>query len=170
CFHARPNPLSATRFPYTTLFRALPIDPADLSRGYEAVVRVNSQSGKGGVAFVLQQKFGLELPRRLQIEFSRVVKQFTDREGREATSADIYALFEQEYLQRDKPFHLVDVEMVSHGGERASSTEVVIDYREQGKARRVSGTGSGAIEAAVSAIGGNVRVIDYHEHALGKGS
>ena len=148
----------------------LPIDPADLSRGYEAVVRVNSQSGKGGVSFVLQQKFGLELPRRLQIEFSRVVKQFTDREGREATSADIYALFDQEYLHRDTPFHLVDVEMVSHGGERASSTEVVIDYREQGKARRVSGTGSGAIEAAVSAIGGNVRVIDYHEHALGKGS
>ncbi|MFA5549697.1 MAG: 2-isopropylmalate synthase [Porticoccaceae bacterium] len=148
----------------------LPIDPADLSRGYEAVVRVNSQSGKGGVSFVLQQKFGLELPRRLQIEFSRVVKQFTDREGREATSADIYALFEREYLQRDKPFHLVDVEMVSHGGERASSTEVVIDFREHGKARRVSGTGSGAIEAAVSAIGGNVRVIDYHEHALGKGS
>src|SRR5690606_18638681 len=142
----------------------LPIDPADVSRGYEAVVRVNSQSGKGGVSFVLQQKFGLELPRRLQIEFSRVVKQFTDSEGREATSADIYALFEQEYLRRDTPFHLVDVEMVSHGGERASSTEVVIDFREHGKARRVSGTGSGAIEAAVSAIGGNVRVIDYHEH------
>src|SRR5690606_28546750 len=80
----------------------LPIDPADLSRGYEAVVRVNSQSGKGGVSFVLQRKFGLELPRRLQIEFSRVVKQFTDREGREATSADIYALFEQEYLRSEE--------------------------------------------------------------------
>src|SRR5690606_11192905 len=152
----------------------LPIDPADLSRGYEAVVRVNSQSGKGGVSFVLQQKFGLELPRRLQIEFSRVVKQFTDSEGREASSADIYALFEREYLQRDKPFHLVDVEMVSHGGERASKTEVMIDYRENGKAQRVTGTGSGAIEAAVSALsatrGGTIRVIDYHEHALGTGS
>lgn len=148
----------------------LPIDPADLSRGYEAVVRVNSQSGKGGVSFVLQQKFGLELPRRLQIEFSRVVKEFTDSEGREATSADIYALFEREYLQRDKPFHLVDVEMVSHGGERASNTEVLIDYRKNGKARRVAGTGSGAIEAAVAALGSNIRVIDYHEHALGTGS
>jgi 2-isopropylmalate synthase len=152
----------------------LPIDPADLSRGYEAVVRVNSQSGKGGVSFVLQQQFGLELPRRLQIEFSRVVKQFTDREGREATSADLFALFEQEYLKRNEPFHLVDVEMVSHGGERASSTEVVIDYRARGKSQRVAGSGSGVIEAAVAALattsGNRIRVVDYHEHALGTGS
>ncbi|MCK9505993.1 MAG: 2-isopropylmalate synthase [Porticoccaceae bacterium] len=152
----------------------LPIDPADLNRGYEAVVRVNSQSGKGGVSFILQQRYGLDLPRRLQIEFSRVVKQFTDREGREASSADIFALFEREYLHRDQPFHLVDVELVSHGGERGGTTEVVIDYRDQGEQRRVAGAGSGAIEAAVAAlagtVGGSIQVIDYSEHALGTGS
>lgn len=152
----------------------LPIDPADLNRGYEEVVRVNSQSGKGGVAFILQQKFGLELPRRLQIEFSRVVKQFTDREGREASSADLYTLFEQEYLTRTQPYHMVDVEMVSHGGERASSTEVVIDYRHEDRQHRVAGSGNGAIdavvEALVSATGSQIRVVDYHEHAIGTGS
>ncbi|MFA5629946.1 MAG: 2-isopropylmalate synthase [Porticoccaceae bacterium] len=148
----------------------LPIDPADLSRGYEEVVRVNSQSGKGGVSFILQQRYGLELPRRLQIEFSRVVKSFTDKAGREATSEDIFALFEDTYLHRDAPLQLVDAQSVSHSGERASTTEVKIDYRDSGRPQRAAGSGRGAIEATVAALGGNIRVVDYHEHALGAGT
>lgn len=148
----------------------LPIDPADLNRGYEAVVRVNSQSGKGGVAFLLQQAYGLELPRRLQIEFSRIVKQFTDRQGREATSADIYALFEEEYLNNSAPFDVqqADVNIHSHGDKGA--TEVEIQFMENGSSGTVRGIGNGTIDAAVKALGGNINVIDYHEHALGTGS
>lgn len=148
----------------------LTIDPADLGRGYEAVVRVNSQSGKGGVSFLLQQQYGLELPRRLQIEFSRVVKAFTDREGREATSADIFALFEQEYLQDSGAYSLADADVTIHSHGNKGATEVQIQFMENGAARTVNGIGNGTIDAAVKALGGNIRVIDYHEHALGTGS
>lgn len=148
----------------------LTIDPADLGRGYEAVVRVNSQSGKGGVSFLLQQQYGLELPRRLQIEFSRVVKAFTDREGREATSADIFALFEQEYLQDSGAYSLADVDVTIHSHGDKGATEVQIQFMENGAARTVNGIGNGTIDAVVKALGGNIRVIDYHEHALGTGS
>lgn len=148
----------------------LTIDPADLGRGYEAVVRVNSQSGKGGVSFLLQQQYGLELPRRLQIEFSRVVKAFTDREGREASSADIFALFEQEYLQDSGAYSLADADVTIHSQGDKGATEVQIQYRENGAARTVNGIGNGTIDAAIKALGGNIRVIDYHEHALGTGS
>ena len=148
----------------------LPIDPADLNRGYEAVVRVNSQSGKGGVSFLLQQQYGLELPRRLQIEFSRVVKAFTDREGREATSADIFALFEQAYLQDNGAYSFEDADVTTHSHGDKGATEVQIQFMEQGKARTVNGIGNGTIDAAVKALGGNISIIDYHEHALGTGS
>src|SRR5207245_4371538 len=79
----------------------LPIDPKDLGRTYEAVIRVNSQSGKGGVAYVLKADYGLDLPRGLQIEFSKRVQEVTDRTGKEVTSADIWSLFEDTYLRRD---------------------------------------------------------------------
>jgi 2-isopropylmalate synthase len=148
----------------------LPIDPVDLNRGYEAVVRVNSQSGKGGVAFLLHQAYGLELPRRLQIEFSRVVKQFTDREGREASSADIYALFEKEYLRGGEPYNFEEADVISHSHGDKGSTEVKIHFNHQGQTRTVTGIGNGTIDAAVKALGGNINVIDYHEHALGAGS
>lgn len=148
----------------------LTIDPADLNRGYEAVVRVNSQSGKGGVSFLLQQQYGLELPRRLQIEFSRVVKAFTDREGREASSADIFALFEQEYLKGGDAYSFAEADVTTHSHGDKGATEVQIQFMENGKARTVNGIGNGAIDAAVKALGGNIRVIDYHEHALGTGS
>ncbi|MEZ5523879.1 MAG: 2-isopropylmalate synthase [Pseudomonadales bacterium] len=148
----------------------LPIDPADLNRGYEAVVRVNSQSGKGGVSFLLQQQYGLELPRRLQIEFSRVVKSFTDREGREASSADIFALFEQEYLKGEGPYRFEHADVSTHSHGDKDATEVQIQFVEKGQAQRVSGIGNGAIDAAVKALGGNINVIDYHEHALGSGA
>ncbi len=148
----------------------LPLDPKDLGRTYESIIRVNSQSGKGGVSFLLHQQYGLELPRRLQIEFSRVVKGFTDRTGKEASSDDIFKLFEEEYLQGDSPYRLVDAEVRTHTAHGDNATEIAIDYTENGQPRRATGTGSGAIDAAVNALGGNVRVVDYHEHALGSGS
>src|SRR5690606_32770664 len=79
----------------------LPIDPKDLGRTYEAVIRINSQSGKGGIAYVLKADYGLDLPRALQIEFSKVVQEFTDRTGKEATSKDIWRLFQETYLNTD---------------------------------------------------------------------
>ncbi len=148
----------------------LPIDPADLHRGYEAVVRVNSQSGKGGVSFLLQQQYGLELPRRLQIEFSRAVKTFTDREGREATSADIFALFEQEYLQDGGTYSFAEADVSTHSHGEKGATEVKIGFMENGIARTLNGIGNGTIDAAVKALSRNIRVIDYHEHALGTGA
>ena len=148
----------------------LPIDPADLNRGYEAVVRVNSQSGKGGVAFLLQQQYGLELPRRLQIEFSRVVKQFTDREGCEATSADIFNLFEKEYLQACSPYRFSEASVITHSHGESGATEVQIRYQNNGKAHTVSGIGNGSIDAVVKAMGNHINVIDYHEHAMSVGA
>ncbi len=148
----------------------LPIDPADLGRGYEAVVRVNSQSGKGGVSFLLHQRYGLELPRRLQIEFSRVVKAFTDRTGREATSEDIFELFEQEYLRGDRPYSFDDADVTTHSHGDQGATELGIRFDYNGERRTVSGVGNGAIDAVVRALNADIKVIDYHEHALGTGS
>ncbi len=148
----------------------LPIDPADLGRGYEAVVRVNSQSGKGGVSFLLHQQYGLELPRRLQIEFSRVVKAFTDRTGREATSADIFELFEQEYLRGDQPYSFDDADVTIHSHGDRGATELGIQFDYNGEKRSASGIGNGAIDAVVRTLDADIEVIDYHEHALGTGS
>ncbi|HEY7884456.1 MAG TPA: 2-isopropylmalate synthase [Cellvibrionaceae bacterium] len=148
----------------------LPLDPADLGRSYDAVVRVNSQSGKGGIAFLLQQEYGLELPRRLQIEFSKVVQQATDNSGKEATSADIYALFEHTYLAIDKPISYGQVEQHSVEGKVSLVLNVMID----GKERRLNGKGTGPVGAAVDALqpllAAPVNVVDYHEHATGNGA
>ncbi|MDF2182854.1 2-isopropylmalate synthase [Neptuniibacter sp. CAU 1671] len=148
----------------------LPIDPADLNRGYEAVVRVNSQSGKGGVSFLLQQQYGLELPRRLQIEFSRVVKNFTDAKGQEATSADILALFEQTYIKASGAYDFTDADLTTHSHGDKGATEVEIRYQDNGQQRTVNGIGNGTIDAAIKALGQPVQVIDYHEHAIGSGA
>ncbi|MFW1676217.1 2-isopropylmalate synthase [Pontibacter sp. JAM-7] len=161
---AQRDPEATWQVPY------LPIDPADLDRGYEAVVRVNSQSGKGGVSFLLQQQYGLELPRRLQIEFSRIVKQFTDNEGREASSADILTLFQQQYLNSGGSFDFTDADVTTHSHGDKGATEVQIQYRENSTQRSVSGIGNGTIDAAIKAMGLPIKVIDYHEHALGSGA
>jgi 2-isopropylmalate synthase len=91
----------------------LPIDPADLGRSYDAVIRVNSQSGKGGMAYLLEQEYGLELPRRLQIEFSRVVQRHADASGREVAASDIHALFAREYFEQDEP--VLPLRLAPHG-------------------------------------------------------
>ncbi|MCB1822790.1 MAG: 2-isopropylmalate synthase, partial [Candidatus Competibacteraceae bacterium] len=151
----------------------LPIDPADVGRSYEAVIRVNSQSGKGGVAYLLEKDHGLRMPRRLQIEFSQTVQAIADATGKELTSADIWAAFEAEYLQPDEPFHFVDYRTAPDS--HASSThKLTATLREHGIERLLSGKGNGPIDAFIDALnrhfGLNVRVVDYHEHAIGAGA
>jgi len=147
----------------------LPIDPADLGRDYQSVIRVNSQSGKGGVAFVLARDFGLEIPRRMQIEFSRIVQEYTDRSGKEATRDVILTLFEDHYLSVDTPV------TYGHNEQHSLDNEVslAINLEITGQSRRLCGRGSGPVEAATEALStlvdGPVAIIDYHEHALPDG-
>ncbi|GAA4693462.1 2-isopropylmalate synthase [Nocardioides nanhaiensis] len=149
----------------------LPIDPKDVGRTYEAVIRVNSQSGKGGVAYLLKSEHKLDLPRRAQIEFSRVIQERTDAEGGEMTGEQIWQVFRAEYLDRTAPLHLDSVHTSSAAGERDRlDVEVIVD----GERRSLSGTGNGPIAAFVAALeelpqAGDVRVLDYAEHALSAG-
>ncbi|GEP34363.1 2-isopropylmalate synthase [Nocardioides szechwanensis] len=154
----------------------LPIDPKDVGRTYEAVIRVNSQSGKGGVAYILKAEHKLDLPRRAQIEFSRVIQQRTDAEGGEVSPEEIWEVFSSEYLTREVPLRLNSVHTSSAAGEKdALTVNVYVD----GQVRTLEGAGNGPIAAFVNAInelprdghGGSfdVRVLDYHEHALSSG-
>ncbi len=149
----------------------LPIDPKDVGRSYEAVIRVNSQSGKGGVAYILKTEHKLDLPRRAQIEFSRVIQQRTDADGGEVTPGEIWTAFRAEYLDREAPLRLDSVHTSSAAGEKdALTVSVYVD----GEARTLEGSGNGPIAAFVTAINElpqdfDVRVLDYHEHALSSG-
>jgi len=144
----------------------LPIDPADIGRDYEAVIRVNSQSGKGGIAFLLEQEYGISLPRRMQIEFSQVVQRETDRLGLEMTAAQIYKLLESEYLQATQPYALEGHRLQEENGESSVEVKVQVDGQQQ----RWNGTGKGALEALASSLPVAVEVMDYHEHAIGGGA
>jgi 2-isopropylmalate synthase len=146
----------------------LPIDPADLGRSYDAVIRVNSQSGKGGMAYLLEQEYGLALPRRLQIEFSRAVQQVADASGREIAAADIHALFSRQYLEQDAPYRYLSHHMTESGNAQPVKVDVTI-ARHQAQ-QTLHGIGNGPIDAFVAALGLEVRVMDYHEHALGSGA
>ena len=149
----------------------LPIDPADLGRSYEAVIRVNSQSGKGGVAWVIEQDKGLKLPKRLQADFSRHVQAYADETSRELNAADIWSLFERTYMpQADDRVELRDYEESGASGQRVFIGRVAID----GEERSISGRGNGLISGVISAIadstGPTLDVVDYNEHAIGHGA
>ena len=147
----------------------LPIDPKDVGRSYEAVIRVNSQSGKGGVAYILKTEHKLDLPRRAQIEFSRVIQQHTDAEGGEVSADQIWATFRAEYLDREVPLKLDSVHTSSAAGEK---DQLTVGVYVDGERQELTGEGNGPIAAFVSAIatvGHDVRVLDYHEHALSSG-
>lgn len=149
----------------------LPIDPADLGRSYDAVIRVNSQSGKGGVSYLLEQEHGLVLPRRLQIEFSRAIQRVTDETGREVTADDVHTIFNREYLEQTAPWKLVRHRIdgnPSAGEGLHFSIEAELEYN--GERRIVTGKGDGAISAFVAALDVPVRIMDYHEHAIGTGT
>lgn len=149
----------------------LPIDPADLGRNYDAVIRVNSQSGKGGVAYLLEQEQGLALPRRMQIEFSRAIQRVTDETGREVSARDVYGIFEQEYLSLNTPFKLIKHRITGDpdaGEGKQFSIEVELEIN--GERQVLHGQGDGAISAFVNSLGVPLRVVDYHEHAIGAGT
>ena len=150
----------------------LPIDPKDLGRTYEAVIRVNSQSGKGGVAYVLKADHGLDLPRGLQVEFSKRVQEVADRTGKELTSADIWSLFEATYLGPDG-IALADYGILPEPG-APNRRRIVATVEIGGAERRIEGVGNGPIDAFVDALqrecGIELTVGDYREHALGAGA
>ncbi len=150
----------------------LPLDPKDLGRSYEAVIRVNSQSGKGGIAYLLESEFGLELPRRLQIEFSQAVQAVMDAQGKELSAQDLWALFQREYAVGQAT---VQHEVVATG-QGAQGDLLTLDAKVQagGRTVEVRGTGNGPIDAFVeglaAATGQSIRVLDYHEHAVAAGA
>ena len=148
----------------------LPIDPRDLGRTYQDVIRVNSQSGKGGIAYVLANKFGFELPRWLQIEFSRVVQQVTEVSGQEIQPDEIWDLFNQHYLNSDKVISLEDFSIEKVEGRETFNAK--IDYF--GKELAISGEGEGVLNAFVTglkeAINIDFEIMEYGEHALGQGA
>jgi 2-isopropylmalate synthase len=152
----------------------LPIDPKDVGRSYEAVIRVNSQSGKGGVAYVLKNGHKLDLPRRMQIEFSKIIQAKTDSEGGEVTPAQIWSVFQDEYLPTDdNPWGRISlrsaVSSTSSDGTDQLTVEAVVD----GVATTLSGTGNGPISAffdALGEVGVDARLLDYSEHTLSEGA
>jgi 2-isopropylmalate synthase len=149
----------------------LPIDPADLNRDYDAVVRVNAQSGKGGISFLLQQEAGYELPRRLQIEFSKIVQSISDDTGREVSAKKIREIFEIEYLNAESELRYRSSQFQEKEG---GASSIAIDIDDGPSTLTLNGVGNGPIEAAVNALSAHFNrdfsVIDYHEHSIGSGS
>ena len=153
----------------------LPVDPKDIGRSYEAVIRVNSQSGKGGIAYLLKTEHGLDLPRRLQIEFSAIVQQRMDHQGGEVLPHTLWEVFSDEYLPAKDParqwgrFSFTGLEQRSQA---SGSDHITVDLRIDGREERVHGLGNGPLDAFVKALdaqGYKVRIIDYAEHALSEG-
>ena len=150
----------------------LPIDPRDLGRSYEAVIRVNSQSGKGGVAYILKTEYGLDLPRRMQIEFSHVVQAHTDANGGEVTPASMFDIFRHEYSVDEQQDRRIVIGRHSSSSGANGSVTIDAEVTVNGENRSVSGTGNGPLSAFVAAletVGIDVGVRDYAEHALTSG-
>ena len=147
----------------------LPIDPKDVGRTYEAIIRVNSQSGKGGVAYIMKAEHGLNLPRRLQIEFSRVIQEVAETYGGEVTPEQMWDCFSVEYL-RPGPLEIVGHQSTA---ETEEHERLQVKLRLNGKERTAVGTGNGPIASFVDALAGlgiEIRVLDYDEHAVGAGA
>ncbi len=146
----------------------LPIDPKDIGRSYEAIIRVNSQSGKGGVAYLLHDRYGLDLPRGLQVEFAQHVQAITDAQGGELSAVELYELFREQYLDVSAPYELLGYgHQASESGDRLSAR-----LRANGDDLLLDGEGNGPIAAlvhAVARLGVELAVLDYHEHALSTG-
>lgn len=151
----------------------LPIDPKDVGRSYEAVIRVNSQSGKGGMAYLLESEYGIEMPRRLQMEFMQTVQRVMDVAGKELSAADLYGLFEREYGL--ETVQALQHRVLEEQGDGAATTVLLRgDLRWEGEIRPIEGRGNGPIDAFIHALsdatGHAIRVIDYHQHAIGAGA
>jgi 2-isopropylmalate synthase len=151
----------------------LPIDPADLGRTYEAIIRINSQSGKGGIAYILKSDYGIDMPRLLQVEFSKLIQTIAEETGKEILPSLIWETFRKEYLENASPVAFVSHTTVPEPGHPdVRLLDARIEYED--KPRTVSGRGNGPIAGYVDALGKNcgvgIRVRDYHQHATGAGS
>ncbi|MEL0014223.1 MAG: 2-isopropylmalate synthase [Rhodospirillales bacterium] len=151
----------------------LPIDPADVGASYEAVIRINSQSGKGGISYIMETEFGVQMPRALQVEFSGVVQRISDATGAEQTSADIWSAFEKEYLQADTPYGFID--HMTRVATNASEVRLMTaTMKKDGEDKEIEGQGSGPIDAFVDAMrketGKEIKVFSYSEHSVGIGA
>jgi 2-isopropylmalate synthase len=148
----------------------LPIDPDDVGRRYEPVIRINSQSGKGGIAYLMEQDFGFVLPRKLQVEFSKTVQAITDDSGTELSPKQIWDAFQQEYLEVGNGLRLVSLDFQKQGEAR----RVVAEIAQGTEVRRIEGSGNGPIDALVAGLRAEYplacEVIDFHQHSLGKGA
>ena len=152
----------------------LPIDPKDIGRSYEAVIRVNSQSGKGGVAYLMKNEYHLDLPRRLQIEFSQVVQSKTDEQGGEVSPTELWKVFEDEYLpSENSAWGRLKLKALSQSSHLDEDVNLSVELLDGGSVHTLAGTGNGPIAAFVeilnSYLGIKVRVLDYYEHALAAG-
>ena len=146
----------------------LPIDPADLGRSYDSVIRINSQSGKGGVAYLLETEYGVVMPRRLQVEFSAVVQRYTDAHGGEMEAADIWSLFAQTYLETRAPVQYIEHHLFEDGKMQG----IRLTVEQDGQMQVLAGQGNGPIDAAVHAlqsVGIKLQVRSYEERSMGKG-
>ena len=151
----------------------LPIDPKDIGRSYEAVIRVNSQSGKGGVAYLMKTEHHLDLPRRLQIEFSKVVQAKTDNEGGEVLPNELWEIFEDEYLPtQTAPWGRFRLKGVATNSSLDEDVKIEVKITDRGELKELKGTGNGPISAfcnVLNSYGVDVRVLDFSEHALSAG-
>lgn len=151
----------------------LPIDPRDVGRTYEDIIRVNSQSGKGGVAFLLKSEQELDLPRRLQIEFTRIVQNITDATGKEVNASEIWDVFQSHYLTLGKPYELVSFSSSQNAAGKDRATMAANVLRD-GSEMAISGEGNGSIDAFANAMRASMsidfRLLSYHEHAIGSGA
>ena len=153
----------------------LPIDPADVGRSYEAVIRVNSQSGKGGVAFIMQKDHGLEMPRRLQIEFSKVIQSISEDTGKEIDSDTIWTAFENEFLKPVTPIHFIEHHSKAESdGSSDEHRQLTAKIKYFDELLEIEGIGNGPIDAYVNSLKKqfniDFRVVDYHQHATDAGS
>lgn len=144
----------------------LPVDPKDLGRTYKSIIRVNSQSGKGGVSYLLETEYDLRLPRRLQVEFSQAVQKVTDDSGKEVRAADIWKIFEKEYLTLADPIEYISHTLFDEGGKQG----VKIRVRRFGKEEQLEGFGNGPIDAAMAALKLGIELRQYEEHSIGSGT
>ncbi|WP_435100697.1 2-isopropylmalate synthase [Arhodomonas sp. AD133] len=144
----------------------LPIDPEDLGRTYESVIRVNSQSGKGGVAYLLERDYDLSMPRRMQVEFSNVIQRVADTTGSEVHAEQMWEIFRREYLELDAPIDYLGQSLFDADGRQGIRLRV----RENGREETLTGVGNGPIDALLDALDVDVRVQHYEEHSMGRGS
>lgn len=153
----------------------LPIDPQDVGRSYEAVIRINSQSGKGGVAYLLEKDHGLSMPRRLQIEFSQVIQKVADDSGKEISPSDVWEKFQSTYLNDSGAYEFIEHNINSHANKDGTqSDEIKIGLKVNSQLISIEGMGNGPIDAMIDALKNHfsmdIKISDYHQHAISSGS